>query len=138
MPPYTLPDVLMREDGKKIGTAAQWQTTRRPEVMRMLEQRMVEPGDTQKKGGTGGSPVVNAWRKWKRFGTSLALFIDLFLVLKWTVVGIASETPAQPFSNRRVQPRRAVGAAEQRGCGGIAGHRAGGGIIAEHPPSLQR
>lgn len=40
VPPYTLPDVLTGEDGKKVGTAAQWQTTRRPEVMRMLEQRM--------------------------------------------------------------------------------------------------
>ena len=40
VPPYTLPDVLTGEDGNKVGTAAQWQTTRRPEVMRLLEQQM--------------------------------------------------------------------------------------------------
>ena len=40
VPAYVLPEVLQAADGSRIETAAQWQTTRRPEVMRMLEQQM--------------------------------------------------------------------------------------------------
>lgn len=40
VPAYVLPEVLKGADGKQVETAAQWQVTRRPEVMAMLEQQM--------------------------------------------------------------------------------------------------
>jgi hypothetical protein len=40
VPSYELPDVLNAADGKRVETAAQWQATRRAEVMRLLEQQM--------------------------------------------------------------------------------------------------
>jgi hypothetical protein len=40
VPSYVLPDVLKTTDGKAVESAAQWQSVRRPEVMRLLEEQM--------------------------------------------------------------------------------------------------
>lgn len=37
LPPYTLPDPLIAEDGRKITTPEQWRTKRRPELMKLFE-----------------------------------------------------------------------------------------------------
>ena len=40
MPAYTLPDVLTANDGRKIATAVDWKTVRRPEVLELFRKHM--------------------------------------------------------------------------------------------------
>lgn len=40
IPPYTLPDALVSESGKKIKTATQWENIRRPELLSLFETEM--------------------------------------------------------------------------------------------------
>ena len=40
VPKYTLPDVLISFDGKKINSAEQWEKTRRPEIIEFFEQNI--------------------------------------------------------------------------------------------------
>lgn len=40
MPAYTLPDVLLCQDGSKVGSAEDWQTKRRPELLQMFKDVM--------------------------------------------------------------------------------------------------
>lgn len=40
IPPYTLPDPLTMQDGRKVETAEQWYTERRPELYRLFETEM--------------------------------------------------------------------------------------------------
>jgi len=40
MPAYTLPDVLLCQDGSKVGSVEEWQTKRRPELLQMFKDVM--------------------------------------------------------------------------------------------------
>lgn len=40
MPEYTLPDVMLCQDGSKVKTAEQWMTKRRPELLRLFKNVM--------------------------------------------------------------------------------------------------
>lgn len=40
VPPYSLPDLLTTENGKKISTAAEWQQIRRPEILQILKKNI--------------------------------------------------------------------------------------------------
>jgi hypothetical protein len=40
VPEYTLPDVLISFDGKKISSVEQWEKTRRPEIIKFFEQNI--------------------------------------------------------------------------------------------------
>lgn len=40
IPPYTLPDPLVAEDGTKITTPEQWRTKRRPEILHLFEEHV--------------------------------------------------------------------------------------------------
>jgi len=40
VPPYTLPDPLVANDGSKVTTAEQWKTSRRAEVLKLFEQHV--------------------------------------------------------------------------------------------------
>lgn len=56
VPPYTVPDVLVANDGHKVTTAQEWTTTRRGEVLKLVEDHIY--GVTPAAARTLGPPLV--------------------------------------------------------------------------------
>src|SRR5687768_8038708 len=40
VPPYTLPDLLLCEDGSKVATSDQWEKKRRPETLELFREHV--------------------------------------------------------------------------------------------------
>ena len=78
VPPYTVPDVLIANDGRRVETPAMWQEVRRGEVIKLLEQHVYghtpETKEAQRKmtyevletdpKALGGKATRTQWKVW--------------------------------------------------------------------------
>ena len=78
VPPYTVPDVLVCNDGRKVDSPVMWQQVRRPEVVKLLEDHVYghipDTTEAQKKftyevretdpQALGGKATRSQWKVW--------------------------------------------------------------------------
>ncbi|MBM3999968.1 MAG: acetylxylan esterase [Planctomycetes bacterium] len=62
VPAYTLPDPLVRLDGKRVATAEEWKTEGRPELYRLIEERMFGRVPERAEAAARGA----VWQEWDR------------------------------------------------------------------------
>jgi len=86
VPSYTLPDLLVAQDGTRIKTARQWRDLRRPEILELFRQYVYgrAPTDTPKPVFElleSGSPALNGTAVRKQVSITLADGLDMDLLI---------------------------------------------------------